>query len=154
MRSDIATKEVIVTTAASFTASFTLELKVAPIRHVSALISFKCALGTFYCALFTNSWLEPRTPTREETHPDPIWNLEATIDIEHQIKSVLYYWWSQVKKSSEARFLTWWFQRQQIFKTSWWFQRTVNLLKIHQFLGIFTNVMDFKIRSLNLCLKG
>ena len=88
------------------------------------------------------------------THPDPIWNLEATIDIEHQIKSVLYYWWSQVKKSSEARFLTWWFQRQQIFKKSWWFQRTVNLPKIHQFLGIFTNVMDFKIRSLNLCLKG
>ena len=27
---------------------FTSEL-VAPIRHVSALISFKCALGTFYC---------------------------------------------------------------------------------------------------------
>ena len=30
----------------------------------------------------------------------------------------------------------------------------VNLQKNHQFLGIFTNVMDFKIRSLNLCLKG
>ena len=29
---------------------FTSEL-VAPIRHVSALISFKCALGTFYCII-------------------------------------------------------------------------------------------------------